>query len=113
MNLAVASLEARGLELADFDGICGELADDLLHEHEALPCALLWIDFPSGSREGWSYHMVAIIDGRVHDAWRPGFEFEPERYVAEAFPGEELEWEICGEVDLEGDEAADRAGELY
>ena len=90
MNIALQILEELGEGLEDYDGFCGELADAVLHRHPGAkilyiePCCK-WTYLNYGD-DGWRYHMVAVVDGIVHDAWFPELLLPPEQYVEQAFP---------------------------
>ncbi len=63
-NRAAAFLAARNETVADWEGVCGELAneiigpdDDIIHVEGEI---------------AWRYHMAALIGGLIHDAWCEG-----------------------------------------
>lgn len=91
MNIAVQILEELGEGLGDYDGMCGELADAVLHRYP--DAKILYVKPENMSEdlicgeEPWSYHMVAVVDGIVHDAWFPELMLPPKQYVKQAFPG--------------------------
>ncbi len=93
-NLAVAYLEHKGETLDEYEGICGELVDGMMHWLGEDRIRILYIKGESLECRDleWSYHMVAVIDGLVHDAWFPNFILPPEKYVKAAFPKTELEF---------------------
>ena len=74
--------------LEDWEGLCGELVDELLHAHPEGD--ILWVDNPIF---GWRYHMALILDGRVHDPWYVDLVLPPDQYVEAAF-GPNITWEI-------------------
>ena len=90
MNIALQILEELGEELEDYEGFCGELADQVLHRNP--DAQILYIKpayefgFLNYKDDGWRYHMVAVVDGIVHDAWFPELLLPPEQYVEKAFP---------------------------
>lgn len=91
MNLAIELLEEIGETIEDFDGLCGELVDLLIHEYGEEAVDILYIDGDIKCENWtWSYHMVAVIDGIVHDAWFPKLMLPPDEYVIAAFPGQKL-----------------------
>lgn len=63
-NLATEYLRQNGQTIDDWDGICGELANEVMGPNDHIlhvePACL------------WQYHMVPLIDGLVHDAWCEG-----------------------------------------
>lgn len=90
-NIAVQILEETGQTLEDFEYCCGELADEVLHRH---PDAMILYLEPEDQlyplADLWSYHMVPIVDGIVHDAWFPKLTLCPQEYVRKAFPNENV-----------------------
>lgn len=103
-NLALEFLEESGESLLDYEGLCGELVDAIIHWFGQKRVHILYIK-PKGEldsidngidRWGWSYHMVAVIDGIVHDPWFPSLILPPQEYVLSAFPGQDLHYEITG-----------------
>lgn len=73
MNLAVQRLTQQGETIADYEGICGEIAnaisqdgDDILYVEPAGSWPLIPL---RGEQTIWRYHMVLLRDGLVHDAW--------------------------------------------
>jgi len=93
-NIAVKVLRSIKMTLDHFDGLCGELADEVLHQYP--DAQLLHIEdrrsFYIESIAGyvWSYHMVPVIDGVVHDAWHPESILPVEEYIKKVFPTCEL-----------------------
>lgn len=90
MNIALQVLEELGEDLDEYHGVCGELADAIMHQY---PDAQILYIKPRDDLEGLvigdnicKYHMVAVIDGIVHDAWFPELLLPPEQYVKQAFP---------------------------
>ena len=86
-----------GKPLRDFNGMCGEIADDILHVAEAaghttallhVHCRLLFTPLvPSyDRRRHWKYHQVAVIDGLALDPWSKYEPAAPAQYVAKVFP---------------------------
>lgn len=95
-NLAVALLQKNEETIADYDGHCGELVDGIIHWLGEDRVSILYLK-PSNEIEGlitnwdvWRYHMVALIDGFVHDAWFPKLVLPPGEYIAKAFPGQKV-----------------------
>ncbi len=81
--------------VADYEGICGELADAVLHLVSASgdeDGQILYIDLEDHPE--WRYHMVPIVDGLVHCAWFSDLMLPPKEYVKEAFPGLMVEWSV-------------------
>lgn len=100
-NLAVQYLTERNLALEDYDGHCGELVDDLIHWLGEDRVNILYVaptdgfeTMRAGSHD-WSYHMVAVVDGTVHDAWFPNAMYDPSRYVKAVFAGR-VRFEVIG-----------------
>lgn len=65
MNLARKYLQDNNQSLEDYDGWCGELANHIIGHDDSI----IWVEGPAIQ---WKYHMVAMIDGLVHDAWCDG-----------------------------------------
>lgn len=88
MNLALKIANRTG-GLGEWEFCCGELADQVLH---ARPDGqILWVDLPGHPK--WRYHMVAVVDGVVHDAWRPNVMEPPAQYVRRVF-GPAATWDL-------------------
>ena len=90
MNIAVQILEELGEDLKDYEGFCGELADQVIHRNPGAQilyiepcCDSCWLPHKD---DAWRYHMVAVVDGIVHDAWFPELLLPPAQYVEQAFP---------------------------
>lgn len=101
-NLAVAYLEHKDETLDEYDGICGELVDGMMHWLGEGKIRILYL-----KGEGlmcrdleWSYHMVAVIDGLVHDAWFPNLLLPPSEYVRTAFPKTDVEFSFPAEASI-------------
>lgn len=62
LNLATQYLARHGETLADYDGLCGELADQVATRKRD---RIVYIE----GDIGWKYHMVMMRNGIVHDAW--------------------------------------------
>lgn len=100
-NLALQALASRGEALENYDGMCGEVADLVFHlvDDEARACCLyVEGDLP----QGWTYHMVAVVDGLVHDAWDEGEPTAPAAYLARMFGKEYVTVALNGEDFYEG-----------
>jgi len=90
-NLAIRYLKDHGESLGEYDGLCGELVDGIIQwlgEHRVRIMYLKGGEEGLGSNGCWSYHMVPVIDGMVHDAWFPNLIIPPKEYVRIAFPGQ-------------------------
>ncbi len=78
---------------ADYEGMCGELADAVLHLVSSDESAqILYVDLEDHPE--WRYHMVPVVDGIVHCAWFSELMLPPSEYVAAAFPGFIVEWSV-------------------
>lgn len=64
MNRATEYLNRHGQSLEDWEGFCGELADAVIGPNDHI----LYVE-PACH---WKWHMVPLINGLVHDAWRDG-----------------------------------------
>jgi len=77
LNLAIETLQAEGKTTEDYDGWCGTVAEHTLERYEG---QMVHVDGPALDQHGWWYHMVPLIDGKIHDAWLFDFEgiYEPQ-----------------------------------
>lgn len=90
-NRAKEFLRQRGETVADWDGICGELANAVMTEKDNV----LWVE---GDIQ-WRFHMVPLIDGLVHDAWCEREEALPvSEWLRVMFAAAEIELSLNGEV---------------
>jgi len=80
--------------------MCGELADGIIHWLGEERVSILHIEAERGvillPDDQWRYHMVPVIDGKVHDAWYPHLVLPPAEYAKQAFPGQALSLAIYG-----------------
>ena len=91
-NESLLALAASDETLEDYEGICGELCDMVMHR---VPDAeILYVDLDTHPE--WKYHMVPIVNGLVHCAWFPTLIVPPRKYVFVAFLGYKKEWSITG-----------------
>ena len=69
MNLAHEYLKSSGQTLRDFPGLCGELASELA---KVTPNSQIVGVSGIGlfHTTAWNCHIVVMVDGVVHDAWR-------------------------------------------
>jgi len=93
-NLAAKYLLDRRETVADWDGVCGELAnavmrpgDDMLYVEGDIP---------------WRFHMAPIIAGLVHDAWCPGDALPPREWLAKMFGAAWVEVSMNGDTFYSG-----------
>ena len=99
-NFALQYLEKEFADLDDYEGFCGELCDGIIHWLGEDRVSILYVQpTPSSSvilcgPEAWRYHMVAVVDGLVHDAWFPHIIAPPHEYAAKAFMGQSFELQI-------------------
>lgn len=102
-NEAIRFLEERCEGLEDYDGNCGELVDAMMHWLGEGRIRILYIEprLEGGALllgdHCWSYHMVPVIDGRVHDAWQPDLVVDVEEYVLRAFPDQIFRYDFPAE----------------
>ena len=89
VHLAREFLRKRAETVDDWEGVCGELANEVITEKDSI----IHVD----GCVRWRYHMVPYIDGLVHDAWCPGPPLPVKEWLRAMFPGE------CVEVLLNGD----------
>ncbi len=113
-NLAVEFLEKEFESIDDYEGMCGELADGIIHWLGENRVSILHLEERSGglllrlNGADWVFHMVPIIDGIVHDAWHPHLILPVAEYVERAFPGQAVRAEHFG-GEHDGEEISDRA----
>lgn len=81
-------VDLTGYDLDDYDGMCLELVDDLLHAHPS--GSILYVE-PAGGP--WRYHAALVLDGLVYDAWHPDVRVAPAEYVRKVF-GDGTPWEV-------------------
>jgi len=87
---ARAFLEARGETTDDWEGTCGELANEIVRPDDD-------IIYVEGCAR-WRFHMVPLIDGLIHDAWCEGPPLPIAEWLAKMFWGEEIELSLNGET---------------
>lgn len=107
MNLATEYLRANNETLADYDGICGELANVL---QKVTPNSKIVSVSGVGvfDTTAWTYHTVVMVDGVVHDAWRKDAlplkrwlrKFDCEWPVEISIDGEEVFEGLCKDFSL-------------
>ena len=113
-NLAVEFLEKEFEQLEDYEGICGELTDGIIHWLGESRVSILHLEERFGGlllrSDGgaWIFHMVPIIDGNVHDAWHPHLVLPPTEYIEQAFPGQAIRGAHYG-GEHDGEEIPNRA----
>jgi hypothetical protein len=104
MNFEKALLVSEALageSIDSFDGLCGELADAILHVASAkgLSHSILYIEpvKPTGvlyhahtARRAWVYHMIACVEGKAVDPWFEGEVTDLDEYLDLAFPGQRV-----------------------
>lgn len=100
-NIAVTFLESTGKTIADYDGNCDWLVADVMGWTEDEVVEAMYMEPAAWGKtlpwqEGWTWewHMVAIVDGVVHDAWFPDLMLPPSEYIDEAFPGLEVTFNL-------------------
>lgn len=101
MNIALQYLDENNKTLDEFNGICGELVDAIIHWRSDGSVSILYIEEAFGGLiinevNEWSYHMVPVIDNLVHDAWIPNLILGPEEYIKQAFPRQAIEGQFYG-----------------
>jgi hypothetical protein len=100
-NIAVAYLEKTNQSVNDYCGNCGELVDDIMHWIGEDNVRIMYIEGGKWLMCGnlkWDWHMVAVIDGLVHDAWFPNLILSPLDYIKQAFPGAKVDFSFPAEV---------------
>ena len=99
-NLALQLLEEQGESTDDYQGMCGELVDAIIHWLGEDRVSIMHVDSYDddlvGPTVSWRYHMVAVIDGIVHDAWFPKIILPPVEYAKLAFPKQSLRLSFYG-----------------
>lgn len=91
-NLAVRYLAEHGERLDEYEGMCGELVDALLHWLGEEPdIAIVWFEPPFGHAlipdSDWRYHSVLEYGGLIHCAWFPDVIESADDYNQEVFGG--------------------------
>ncbi len=99
-NLAAEYLKEKSETREEYEGFCGELCDGIIHWLGEDRVSILYVQ-PSSSSDDliyglelWRFHMVAVVDGLVHDAWFPDIVAPPHEYAAAAFEGQSFELQI-------------------
>ena len=99
-NLALQLLEDQGESTDEYDGMCGELVDAIIHWLGEDRVSIMHVDAHDndlvGPCELWRYHMVPVIDGIVHDAWVTELILPPVEYAKLAFPTQSLRLSFYG-----------------
>jgi len=98
-NFAIEFLEKEGEDLDSYEGLCGDLADGIVQSLGEDRVSILFLYKPGGyidlSNGGqWNHHIVAMIDGHVHDAWFPELVLPPGEYINAAFPEQQIAFKI-------------------
>ncbi len=93
-NLAKKYLADHGETVADWDGICGELANAVIGPGDSL----LYVE---GDIQ-WRFHMVPLIGGMVHDAWCEGDALPPRDWLTKMFGDSHVEVSLNGDMSYEG-----------
>lgn len=98
MNLATEYLRATNQTIDDYDGLCGELVNDLQKTGNG-DDHIIYVE----GDIGWRYHMALLRDGLVHDAWCDAGALPPREWLIEMF-GERawIEFTLDGEDLFEG-----------
>jgi hypothetical protein len=92
-----------GAALAEYDGFCLDLVDELLHTHPQ--GMILYVECAhseAGRRRGWRYHAAMVLDGLVYDAWYPSVRRSPADYVKHVF-GDWAWWQLFKNSDSNDD----------
>src|SRR5215831_16352938 len=91
-NLAARYLRTHHETVADWEGCCGELANQLLGPDDHM----LYVECDTAP---WRYHMAMLRDGLVHDAWCKGPALTIHAWLVKMFGGEaEVDLAIDGET---------------
>lgn len=88
-NRSTLYLKKLGETVADWDGLCGELADRVISEKDDI----IYVD----GDIAWRFHMAPLIDGLVHDAWCPGPARTIRSWLAKMFGDSEVAVAINGD----------------
>jgi hypothetical protein len=95
-NVAAKYLREHGETVDDWEGICGELANEISTPEDDI----IYVegDIP------WRYHMVLFRDGLIHDAWCDGDALPPREWLVEMFGSDtHVEVSLNGETIFEGE----------
>jgi hypothetical protein len=93
-NLATKYLREHGETVADWDGICGELASAVM----GVADDLLYVE----GEIAWRYHMAPLICGLVHDAWCEGDALPPREWLEKMFGEADVEVSLNGDTIYRG-----------
>lgn len=89
MTLTVHDFPLSREVLEEWEGLCLELVDELLHSHPE--GRVLYIELAGHPR--WTWHAALLLDGVVYDAWKPFARLGPEDHVKTFYP-EAVSWEV-------------------
>lgn len=89
-NLAAKYLADHGETVADWDGICGELASAVMRPGDSL----LYVE----GDIAWRFHIAPLMDGLVHDAWCEGDALPPREWLTKMFGDAEVEVSLNGDT---------------
>lgn len=92
INESLLALEVADETLEDYEGMCGELCDVVMHRVPGAEILYVHLDV----HPEWTYHMVPVVNGLVHCAWFPALILPPREYITTAFPGQCKKWSITG-----------------
>lgn len=95
-NLATQYLRDHNETLKDYEGLCGELANVIAKD---IPDSkIVYVGGPAVfDTTAWTYHMVVMVEGVIHDAWR-----RRAMPLAEWLQKFDCEWPI--EIMIDGEE---------
>lgn len=88
--MTIADIPMPAEKLAEWDGLCMELVDELLHSHPTGD--ILYVDLEGDALHCWKYHEAIVVDGIVHDPWFPDVRLPPSEYVERVFG--DVPWEL-------------------
>lgn len=76
INLAVHLLAEEGKDIEDYDGWCSTVSEMV---NERYGGSIVYVDGEALLQYDWGYHMVPMVDGKIHDAWLAGWHqiYEP------------------------------------
>lgn len=99
-NLALEVLSKTGASLEEYDGQCGELANEVITQFpdgDILYVHTKNFDIQHRCGISWRYHMVPIVNQHVHDAWLFDDALPIDQYLQVAYGEQEIIVAINGE----------------
>ncbi len=96
VNLARQFLESNGETTGDYDGNCGGLCDLVISADDDIIYVEGWLP------NDWTFHMVPLIKGLIHDAWCPGDALPLDEWLKKMFGDRAVEVSFNGDTFYHG-----------